>query len=168
MPPAVFTQEGPIKVATSPMENLLIEHPSMSVYSVASGTTSPLVAPDTPPPSPEGWTENQKKVDIVQDDPQNANVPQNVPPVQPANLSSSTLCTVSTCPLLNCNPDQNNIDELSRRVVEELQAIHNVKLPSFDSNNNRARIGNQLRSAQERAQEVMYKHFKIFRNILVL
>ena len=31
-PPACFTQAGPVHVETSPMENLLIEHPSMSVY----------------------------------------------------------------------------------------------------------------------------------------
>lgn len=31
-PPACFTSTGPIHVETSPLENLLIEHPSMSVY----------------------------------------------------------------------------------------------------------------------------------------
>lgn len=151
MPPAVFTQEGPIKVATSPMENLLIEHPSMSVYSVVSGT-SPPVTPDTPPPSPDRWIEGQKDVDVGQ----TIDVPQNVPPAPPADLSSSTssaLCTVSTS--LDGSLDRSNIDELSRRVVAELQAIHNDRLPASDSNNNnKARIGKQLRTAQERAQEV--------------
>lgn len=151
MPPAVFTQEGPIKVATSPMENLLIEHPSMSVYSVVSGT-SPPVTPDTPPPSPDRWIEGQKDVDVGQ----TVDVPQNVPPAPPADLSSSTssaLCTVSTS--LDSSLDRSNIDELSRRVVAELQAIHNDRLPASDSNNNNsARIGKQLRTAQERAQEV--------------
>lgn len=148
MPPAVFTQEGPVKVATSPMENLLIEHPSMSVYSVVSGTmTSPPVAPDTPPPSPDGWTESQKDVSLY-----NTDVLQEISTAPPADLSSSTstLCTMSTS--LDSSSDRSNIDELSRRVVAELQAIHSDKLS--DSNNNRARIGNQLRSAQERAQEV--------------
>lgn len=151
MPPAVFTQEGPVKVATSPMENLLIEHPSMSVYSVVSGTmTSSPIAPDTPPPSPNGWTESQKDVTVLC----NADVVQEIPAASPADLSSSTstLCTLSTS--LDSNSNRSNIDELSRRVVAELQAIHNNKLPTSDSNNNQARIGNQLRSAQERAQEV--------------
>lgn len=31
-PPPCFTSTGPINVETSPLENLLIEHPSMSVY----------------------------------------------------------------------------------------------------------------------------------------
>lgn len=151
MPPAVFTQEGPVKVATSPMENLLIEHPSMSVYSVVSGTmTSPPVAPDTPPPSPDGWTESQKDVTVLC----NADILQEIPAAPPADLSSSTstLCTMSTS--LDSSSDRSNIDELSRRVVAELQAIHSDKLPASDSNNNPARIENQLRSAQERAQEV--------------
>lgn len=150
MPPAVFTQEGPIKVATSPMENLLIEHPSMSVYSVSG--TSPPVTPDTPPPSPDRWIEGQKDVDVAQ----TTDVPQNVPPAPPTDLSSSTssaLYTVSTS--LESSLDRSNIDELSRRVVAELQATHNDRLPASDSNNNnRAKIGKQLQSAQERAQEV--------------
>ncbi|XP_014205933.1 uncharacterized protein LOC106637583 [Copidosoma floridanum] len=35
-PPACFTRPGPVHVETSPLENLLIEHPSMSVYAGAS------------------------------------------------------------------------------------------------------------------------------------
>lgn len=151
MPPAVFTQEGPVKVATSPMENLLIEHPSMSVYSVVSGTTSsPAVAPDTPPPSPDGWTEGEKTVEVTQD----VNVTQDIHPAPPVlSSSTSTLCTLSTS--LDCSPDRSNIDELSRRVVAELQAIRRETLPASD--NNRARIGNQLRSAQERTERVLKK-----------
>ncbi|XP_011698644.1 PREDICTED: uncharacterized protein LOC105456373 [Wasmannia auropunctata] len=153
MPPAVFTQEGPVKVATSPMENLLIEHPSMSVYSVVSGTITSPIAPDTPPPSPDGWMKSQKDVGVLH----NADVFQEIPAVPPADLSSSTttLCTMPTS--LDSSSNRNNIDELSRRVVAELQAIHNDKLSTSDSNNNQARIGNQLRSAQERAQEVLKK-----------
>lgn len=48
-PPACFTRAGPVNVETSPLEDLLIEHPSMSVY---RATASP-VAPDTPPPTPD-------------------------------------------------------------------------------------------------------------------
>lgn len=39
-PPACFTQPGPVHVETSPLEDLLIEHPSMSVYRSA-GQDSP-------------------------------------------------------------------------------------------------------------------------------
>lgn len=31
-PPPCFTSTGPVHMSTSPLENLLIEHPSMSVY----------------------------------------------------------------------------------------------------------------------------------------
>lgn len=48
-PPACFTRAGPVNVETSPFEDLLIEHPSMSVY---RATASP-VAPDTPPRTEE-------------------------------------------------------------------------------------------------------------------
>lgn len=37
-PPACFTQPGPVHVETSPLEDLLIEHPSMSVYRAAGPT----------------------------------------------------------------------------------------------------------------------------------
>ncbi|XP_066597103.1 tumor protein p53-inducible nuclear protein 2 isoform X2 [Prorops nasuta] len=48
-PPACFTRAGPVNVETSPLEDLLIEHPSMSVY---RATASSLVTPETPPPTP--------------------------------------------------------------------------------------------------------------------
>jgi hypothetical protein len=151
MPPAVFTQEGPIKVATSPMENLLIEHPSMSVYSVISRTTSsPIVSPDTPPPSPDGWVDDDEDINIFQD-----NIFENILPAPPPNLSSSTPTLGAMSMSLNYSPeitDRSNIDELSRRVIAELQAIHNNRLTATDSNV--VKIEKQLHSAQERAQQV--------------
>ncbi|XP_071873797.1 tumor protein p53 inducible nuclear protein isoform X2 [Bombus fervidus] len=48
-PPACFTRAGPVNVETSPLEDLLIEHPSMSVYRA----TAPSIAPETPPPTPD-------------------------------------------------------------------------------------------------------------------
>ncbi|XP_046736223.1 tumor protein p53-inducible nuclear protein 2 [Diprion similis] len=48
-PPACFTRAGPIHVETSPLEDLLIEHPSMSVYRAAA----PPGTPETPPPTPD-------------------------------------------------------------------------------------------------------------------
>lgn len=64
-PPPCFTSTGPIDMETSPFENLLIEHPSMSVYqhrtlsnttmSSSTPTTIPTVqrAASEPPPERE-------------------------------------------------------------------------------------------------------------------
>uniref|UniRef100_A0A0A9WLF6 Tumor protein p53-inducible nuclear protein 1 n=1 Tax=Lygus hesperus TaxID=30085 RepID=A0A0A9WLF6_LYGHE len=40
-PPPCFTSTGPVTVETSPLENLLIEHPSMSVYHRGPRSSSP-------------------------------------------------------------------------------------------------------------------------------
>ncbi|XP_033209611.1 tumor protein p53-inducible nuclear protein 2 [Belonocnema kinseyi] len=48
-PPACFTRASPVHLETSPLEDLLIEHPSMSVYRAAG----PPIIPDTPPPTPD-------------------------------------------------------------------------------------------------------------------
>ncbi|XP_076377485.1 tumor protein p53 inducible nuclear protein isoform X1 [Megalopta genalis] len=61
MPPACFTRAGPVTVETSPLEDLLIEHPSMSVY---RATSSP-VAPDTPPPTPDTTEDEDVDTDDV-------------------------------------------------------------------------------------------------------
>ncbi|XP_026674495.1 tumor protein p53-inducible nuclear protein 2 [Ceratina calcarata] len=63
-PPACFTRAGPVNVETSPFEDLLIEHPSMSVY---RATVSP-VAPDTPPPTPDApEVQDVGDEDVLQD-----------------------------------------------------------------------------------------------------
>lgn len=41
-PPPCFTSTGPINMATSPLENLLIEHPSMSVYRFITQSTQEI------------------------------------------------------------------------------------------------------------------------------
>lgn len=48
-PPPCFTSAGPIHMETSPLENLLIEHPSMSVYQHSQHHTAMLV--NTRPPA---------------------------------------------------------------------------------------------------------------------
>lgn len=57
-PPPCFTAAGPaLAVETSPLENLLIEHPSMSVYAVHSacpGRGERGCGPETRPSSPRG------------------------------------------------------------------------------------------------------------------
>ncbi|KAF4517814.1 hypothetical protein B566_EDAN003019 [Ephemera danica] len=53
-PPPCFTSTGPVVVETSPLENLLIEHPSMSVYQrpmhAAPAPLPPRSASLSPPP----------------------------------------------------------------------------------------------------------------------
>ncbi|KAK2584249.1 hypothetical protein KPH14_006660 [Odynerus spinipes] len=73
-PPACFTRAGPVNVETSPLEDLLIEHPSMSVYRASA---SP-VAPDTPPPTPDGTEERDLEEDIA-------------PPARTSDLPTVTL-----------------------------------------------------------------------------
>ncbi|KAG7207873.1 hypothetical protein KM043_009470 [Ampulex compressa] len=60
-PPACFTRAGPVNVETSPLEDLLIEHPSMSVY---RATASP-VAPDAPPPTPDAPEERELEEGVI-------------------------------------------------------------------------------------------------------
>lgn len=69
-PPACFTRAGPVNVETSPLEDLLIEHPSMSVY---RATASP-VAPETPPPTPDASEDVEEDVlpDVVSSAPDTA------------------------------------------------------------------------------------------------
>lgn len=50
-PPPCFTSAGPIHMETSPLENLLIEHPSMSVYYNYSGRSHVFVPIRTPSPA---------------------------------------------------------------------------------------------------------------------
>ncbi|XP_033365072.1 tumor protein p53-inducible nuclear protein 2 isoform X3 [Bombus vosnesenskii] len=60
-PPACFTRAGPVNVETSPLEDLLIEHPSMSVYRA----TAPSIAPETPPPTPDAPEERVVEEDAL-------------------------------------------------------------------------------------------------------
>ncbi|XP_014483989.1 PREDICTED: tumor protein p53-inducible nuclear protein 2 [Dinoponera quadriceps] len=135
-PPACFTQVGPVIVETSPMENLLIEHPSMSVY---RATTS-HVTPDTPPPTPDTAEELEEPVGFF---------------LLPFALmsSTSTLSTSSTSldssPDRDRNPDLNDLNEFAHRT-----AIHDDRpLTSEWNDENRVRITNQLRSAQKVLQK---------------
>ncbi|XP_075230053.1 tumor protein p53 inducible nuclear protein [Lycorma delicatula] len=54
-PPPCFTSAGPIMLETSPLENLLIEHPSMSVYhhSSSSQQLQPRVRSRSASPTPQ-------------------------------------------------------------------------------------------------------------------
>ncbi|XP_063229175.1 tumor protein p53-inducible nuclear protein 2 [Bacillus rossius redtenbacheri] len=51
-PPPCFTSAGPSHVETSPLENLLIEHPSMSVYQHSGSGAPRPQSPCAPPPPP--------------------------------------------------------------------------------------------------------------------
>lgn len=50
-PPPCFVARRPVHLETSPLENLLIEHPSMSVYGPPCLRGAPLTPPPSPPPS---------------------------------------------------------------------------------------------------------------------
>ncbi|XP_077543149.1 LOW QUALITY PROTEIN: tumor protein p53 inducible nuclear protein [Haemaphysalis longicornis] len=51
-PPPCFVARRPVHLETSPLENLLIEHPSMSVYGPPPCLRgAPLTPPPSPPPS---------------------------------------------------------------------------------------------------------------------
>ena len=60
-PPACFTRAGPVHVETSSLEDLLIEHPSMSVYRA----TVPPIVPDSPPVIIDTSEETGESVIIV-------------------------------------------------------------------------------------------------------
>nr|CAD7260792.1 unnamed protein product [Timema shepardi] len=61
-PPPCFTSEGPVHMETSPFENLLIEHPSMSVYQHSSSpvTYVPLRESQSAPSSPAAPLEEEE------------------------------------------------------------------------------------------------------------
>lgn len=50
-PPPCFTSTPPSGLESSPLENLLIEHPSMSVYHRARSASPPLTSPLPSPPA---------------------------------------------------------------------------------------------------------------------
>lgn len=60
-PPACFTRASPVHLETSPLEDLLIEHPSMSVYRAAA----PRIVLDTPPPTPDTSEETDLSVSSI-------------------------------------------------------------------------------------------------------
>lgn len=67
-PPPCFTSEGPIHMETSPLENLLIEHPSMSVYQHSSSHYSlppqPRRSGSLPPSSPASRSSGDEETSI--------------------------------------------------------------------------------------------------------
>lgn len=81
-PPPCFTSAGPIHMETSPLENLLIEHPSMSVYHSHPGRRHINVTVPIRPTSPSvGSHEDDLEVEESEDerDEQVAVVQQRVP-----------------------------------------------------------------------------------------
>ncbi|KAJ8922103.1 hypothetical protein NQ315_004035 [Exocentrus adspersus] len=67
-PPPCFTSAGPIHMETSPLENLLIEHPSMSVYFNYSGRRHVFVPVRTRTPSPSRSETEEDELRIEEDD----------------------------------------------------------------------------------------------------
>lgn len=126
-PPACFTRAGPVNVETSPLEDLLIEHPSMSVY---RATASP-VAPETPPPTPDA----SEDVVVGEDD------------VLP-DLVSSAPDTAATVAPPERSPRRS---EDERQATRRRPAIHDGR-PAVDRARTEKRIA-QLRSASQKVFE---------------
>ncbi|KAL0279701.1 UNVERIFIED_CONTAM: hypothetical protein PYX00_001200 [Menopon gallinae] len=62
-PPPSFSSDGPVHMETSPLENMLIEHPSMSVYertSAANASSPGEEEPSQRPPSPSRLSRKEK------------------------------------------------------------------------------------------------------------
>ncbi|CAG9767962.1 unnamed protein product [Ceutorhynchus assimilis] len=60
-PPCFSSQTGPVQLRTSPLENLLIEHPSMSVYQ-RNGSRHPLLGSPTPSEGPQEEVEVEEEI----------------------------------------------------------------------------------------------------------
>ncbi|KAK9293382.1 hypothetical protein QLX08_011660 [Tetragonisca angustula] len=123
-PPPCFTRAGPVNVETSPLEDLLIEHPSMSVY---RATASP-VAPETPPPTPDAPDERNVEENVVLRD------------VAPG----ANVATIATPALPERNPRRRQTAEQEDR----RPSIHDGRPPADRSRRTEQRIA-QLRSAQK-------------------
>ena len=73
-PPPCFTSEGPVHMETSPLENLLIEHPSMSVYQHSSSSSRSFLphlrlrssSTGTSPPSPASSEESEPPTPLAE------------------------------------------------------------------------------------------------------
>ncbi|CAG9865129.1 unnamed protein product [Phyllotreta striolata] len=63
-PPPCFTSTGPVRVETSPMEDLLIEHPSMSVYRIHPARRHFPQATAPAAPSPDDVEDLQVEVEL--------------------------------------------------------------------------------------------------------
>ncbi|XP_043515677.1 tumor protein p53-inducible nuclear protein 2 isoform X6 [Frieseomelitta varia] len=123
-PPPCFTRAGPVNVETSPLEDLLIEHPSMSVY---RATASP-VAPETPPPTPDAPDERNVEENVVLRD-----------VVPGASVAMATQALPE-----RRNPRRSQIAEQEDR----RPSIHDGRPPADRSRTTEQRIA-QLRSAQK-------------------
>lgn len=57
----MFIISGPVQLRTSPLENLLIEHPSMSVYQ-RTGNRHPQLGSPTPSSAPDDELEVEEEI----------------------------------------------------------------------------------------------------------
>lgn len=79
-PPPCFTSAGPILIETSPLENLLIEHPSMSVYhhSTSSHHLQARVRSRSASPTPPPNNNNRQPMPLQPNNNNNRRQPANV------------------------------------------------------------------------------------------
>ncbi|CAK9817710.1 Tumor protein p53-inducible nuclear protein 2 [Anthophora plagiata] len=134
-PPACFTRASPVNVETSPLEDLLIEHPSMSVY---RATASPVVL-DTPPPTPDAPEVRDLEENVLPDVEENTQ-----PDVVPEAPIVATEPTPPSPPTPERNPRRRDEEQ---QAATRRPAIHDGR-PSIGLVRNDKRIA-QLRSAQK-------------------
>lgn len=65
-PPPCFTSAGPIHMETSPLENLLIEHPSMSVYQHSAQSALVALRHNSAPVLPSGVSADEEQEELGQ------------------------------------------------------------------------------------------------------
>lgn len=102
-PPACFTRASPVHVEKSPLEDLLIEHPSMSVYRAAA----PPTIPDTPPLTPDSFEEIEMTENSV--------------PV------SNALCVLPKQTLKHSRITNKNVETPRKPSIRDYKAAHSDK-----------------------------------------
>lgn len=96
-PPPCFTSSGPVVIETSPLENLLIEHPSMSVYHHRStAVTSRLPRAHSTSPCPSSLSVHS---DHSEQPAQQATV---VQPLRPSNRTQNIAASIQCQRQLQC------------------------------------------------------------------
>lgn len=167
-PPPCFTSAGPVLLETSPLENLLIEHPSMSVYyshlhrrhgtpslrsnSPSVRSNSPSIAGEPEPFEVEEVEEEQ--VAIVHRRTPRVNREQVLHQQERQKLKSKHAQKVlSTIKTINWNDVNRNVESFQVQMQKACQAIkrghldRNNKAREVNSRNRRQRRGERSQGA---------------------
>ncbi|XP_072400062.1 uncharacterized protein TP53INP isoform X1 [Diabrotica undecimpunctata] len=139
-PPPCFTSEGPIHMETSPLENLLIEHPSMSVYHIhPSRRHFTVTVPVRPPSSASRLSDEEEDLEVEEE-----------------NLEGEAVAVVNRVPRLNrlqVMQQQERQRHKSKRAqkVQVQKACQAIKRGNLERNN-KAREVNSRNRRQRRGE----------------